>query len=170
MSITFADTKRGLAIICAVCHRSFVARRRTAQFCGTRCRKVAERRRGGSSNPSVTLSRRSPASAVGTRAPKSAERIPARPISPRQRSTPSAADVTLSRSQPVGIVPNERWSNMWHIKYADGRLSDTVNLARARDALHGGGVNSTTRPQGPLEKPVGGSGGIGGSSSNSASS
>jgi hypothetical protein len=34
MSITFADTKRGLAIICAVCHRSFVARRRTAQFCG----------------------------------------------------------------------------------------------------------------------------------------
>jgi hypothetical protein len=140
MSIIVGDNSRGrITITCAACRRSFVGRRRTARFCSARCRKVAERIRGGSSKTTVTLNRRPPASAVGTPSLKSAERSPARPTSPQQRAAPSAADVTLSRNHPIGIVPDGRWANMWRVKYGDGRLSDIVNFARARDALNGTG-------------------------------
>src|SRR5262249_55773156 len=32
------------------------------------------------------------------------------------------------------VVPDSRWPNMWRIVWPDGRTSDVVNLARARDA------------------------------------
>jgi hypothetical protein len=32
------------------------------------------------------------------------------------------------------VVPDERFPSMWRIKWPDGRVSDMVNLARARDA------------------------------------
>ena len=125
-------TKRSgrIPVTCAVCHRQFEARRRTARFCGTRCRKVAERRRGEPSKMDVTVNRRPSALAVGTRSPKSAERT-----SPRRCAASSAADVTLNH--PVDIVPDAHWPNMWRLAYQDGRLSGMVNLTRARDALHG---------------------------------
>src|SRR3954454_13898220 len=134
MSI-LGDTNRGLSTTCAVCRQHFVGRRITARFCSARCRKVAERRRGGSSETNVTVNRRTSALAVGARSLKSAERAPPRPTSPPQRAASAAADVTLN--QPVGIVPDGRWPNMWRVKYGDGRLSEMINLARARDALHG---------------------------------
>jgi hypothetical protein len=127
--------RRRMTTTCAVCRQPFVARRKTARFCTARCRKIAERRRGGSSN--VTPSPRPSAAAMDIRSLESAERSPARPTSPQQRAASPAADVTLNRNQPVGIVPDERWPNMWRLKYGDGRLSDMVNFARARDALHG---------------------------------
>jgi hypothetical protein len=101
-------TKRSgrIPVTCAVCHRQFEARRRTARFCGTRCRKVAERRRGEPSKMDVTVNRRPSALAVGTRSPKSAERT-----SPRRCAASSAADVTLNH--PVDIVPDAHWPNMW---------------------------------------------------------
>ena len=125
-------TKRSgrIPVTCAVCHRQFEARRRTARFCGTRCRKVAERRRGGTVQMDVTVNRRPSALAVGTRSPKSAERT-----SPRRCAASSAADVTLNH--PVDIVRDAHWPNMWRLAYQDGRLSGMVNLTRARDALHG---------------------------------
>ena len=125
-------TKRSgrIPFTCAVCHRQFEARRRTARFCGTRCRKVAERRRGEPSKMDVTVKRHPSALAVGTRSPKSAERT-----SPRRCAASSAADVTLNH--PVDIVPDAHWPNMWRLAYQDGRLSGMVNLTRARDARHG---------------------------------
>src|SRR5262245_40337953 len=34
----------------------------------------------------------------------------------------------------VEVMPDERYSGMWRIRTRDGRLSDMVNLARAKDA------------------------------------
>ena len=126
-----------IPVTCAVCHRQFEARRRTARFCGTRCRKVAERRRGEPSKMDVTVNRRPSALAVGTRSPKSAERT-----SPRRCAASSAADVTLNH--PVDIVPDAHWPNMWRLAYQYGRLSGMVNLTRARDALLG--IQPSTGP------------------------
>ena len=105
-------TKRSgrIPFTCAVCHRQFEARRRTARFCGTRCRKVAERRRGEPSKMDVTVKRHPSALAVGTRSPKSAERT-----SPRRCAASSAADVTLNH--PVDIVPDAHWPNMWRLAF-----------------------------------------------------
>jgi hypothetical protein len=33
------------------------------------------------------------------------------------------------------LIPDDRWRNMWRIRYPDGALSDMVNLTRAKDAL-----------------------------------
>jgi hypothetical protein len=143
-------TKRSgrIPVTCAVCHRQYEARRRTARFCGTRCRKVAERRRGEPSKMDVTVNRRPSALAVGTRSPKSAERT-----SPRRCAASSAADVTLNH--PVNIVPDAHWPNMWRLAYEDGRLSGMVNLTRARDALLG--IQPSTGPHDLLaQRPMAG--------------
>jgi hypothetical protein len=150
MSIIFGERCGRIIVTCAACRRSFVGRRITARFCSTRCRKVAERCRGGSSETNVMVNRRPPASAAGTRSIKVGGRSPARPTSPQHRAAPSAAGVTLNQS--VGIVPDGRWPNMWRVKYGDGRISDMVNLARARDALHG--AESLSVPE-PIEAAVG---------------
>ena len=123
-----------ISVTCAICGRQFEARRRTARHCGTRCRKVVQRRRGEPSKRNVTGNRSPSALAVGTRSPKSAKRSQARPTSPRRCAASSAADVTVSHS--VDIVPDAHWPNMWRLAYQDGRLSGMVNLTRARDALH----------------------------------
>ena len=112
-----------IPVTCAVCHRQYEARRRTARFCGTRCRKVAERRRGEPSKMDVTVNRRPSALAVGTRSPKSAERT-----SPRRCAASSAADATLNH--PVDIVPDAHWPNMWRLAYEDGRLSGVADAYR----------------------------------------
>jgi hypothetical protein len=39
-----------------------------------------------------------------------------------------------SKNQLAKIVPDSNWSGMWRIAWPDGRLSDMVNLTRARDA------------------------------------
>jgi hypothetical protein len=133
-----------VSVTCAACRQSFVGRRVTAQFCSARCRKVAERNRSGSSKPTVTINRPPLALAMGTRSSKSAKQSPVRPSSSQQPAASSAASVTLN--QPVGIVPDGRWPNMWRVKFGDGRLSEMVNLARARDALLGR-IDSATRGQ-----------------------
>ena len=35
----------------------------------------------------------------------------------------------------VSIVPDAVWPGMYRLRFPDGRLSDMVNLTRARDAL-----------------------------------
>jgi len=39
-----------------------------------------------------------------------------------------------SRRPLVHVVPDDRWPGMWRLVWPDGRLSDMVNLARAKDA------------------------------------
>ena len=45
-------------------------------------------------------------------------------------------DLYLGRSSNLlcSVVPDERYAGMWRVKYTDGRMSDMVNLSRARDA------------------------------------
>jgi hypothetical protein len=41
----------------------------------------------------------------------------------------------LRRKTPVmRIVPDEKYDGMWRIHWPDGKISDMVNLSRARDA------------------------------------
>jgi hypothetical protein len=57
----------------------------------------------------------------------------------------------------VAVVPDDEWPAMWRVRTPDGRLSDMVNLARARDAavahahLGGDDVASWHTRETPLE-------------------
>jgi hypothetical protein len=40
-----------------------------------------------------------------------------------------------SAKHPIAeVVPDNRWSGMWRVRWPDGNLSDMVNLTRAKDA------------------------------------
>jgi hypothetical protein len=40
-----------------------------------------------------------------------------------------------SAQRPIAtVVPDSQWPGMWRIAWSDGRLSDMVNLSRAKDA------------------------------------
>jgi hypothetical protein len=41
---------------------------------------------------------------------------------------------TGRRGAIVTVVPDATYPQMWRIRYSDGRLSDMVNLSRAKDA------------------------------------
>jgi hypothetical protein len=32
-------------------------------------------------------------------------------------------------------IPDDKWQGMWRVRWPDGRLSDMVNLTRAKDAI-----------------------------------
>ena len=34
----------------------------------------------------------------------------------------------------AAVVPDDRWPGMWRVRTPDGRVSDMVNLTRAKDA------------------------------------
>jgi len=38
------------------------------------------------------------------------------------------------RTPIVSIVPDAKYSAMWRVRYPDGRMTDMVNVTRARDA------------------------------------
>jgi hypothetical protein len=42
-----------------------------------------------------------------------------------------------STKQLARIVPNQVYAGMWRVVYPDGRLSDMVNLSRAKDTAFG---------------------------------
>jgi hypothetical protein len=115
-----------LTVICNTCGSPFTGRRSTARFCSPRCRLVRHR----ASALEVA--------ATGTGAPagallsvSGAHSLPA-PL-PKKRET-----LWASRGPerlPQGILRDERYPNMYRVVLPDGSLSDTVNLARAKDAL-----------------------------------
>lgn len=63
--------------------------------------------------------------------------MPIRKI-PGAGSEPDLFEPTLhygnSRVPLARVVPDDRYPGMWRIAWPDGRLSDMVNLARAKDA------------------------------------
>ncbi len=52
----------------------------------------------------------------------------------RKRSPQSLRLYINSRFTGVTVVPDAEWPDMWRIRHDDGRLSDMVNLSRAKDA------------------------------------
>ena len=54
-----------------------------------------------------------------------------------QRSRPAASSLWqlyCGSRLLLRVVPDDRWANMWRVQWPDGRLSDMVNLSRAKDA------------------------------------
>jgi hypothetical protein len=44
----------------------------------------------------------------------------------------------------ITVIPDEKWPGMWRVQTPDGRVSDMVNLTRAKDA----GLAAVTRANG----------------------
>jgi len=115
--------RRAVTASCQICGEPFEARRRWARFCSSACRVRAHRAR-----PPVTHSAprgraaRSPDPAKGTSAA-------------RRRSGGSNPAPAVVTHRPVGILPDAVHRGMWRVVFADGRLSEMVNRARAADAL-----------------------------------
>lgn len=105
---------------CETCHHSFVMQRRSARFCSVACRVAAHRAR-------------SPVTHAASRGAAGRELKPAAGRSGAPQSLGHAAGDTRVTLRAVGIVPDERWPGMWRIKFVDGRLSDMINLTRAKD-------------------------------------
>ncbi len=118
-------------------------------YCSRACRQAAYRiRRDIHNNVPASARRRRPAkrrlpplSACVTSAP---ERFPGsyphtcvtRPeISQRFQGPATQKKTTLPRD----IVPDGKWPGMYRIKLPNGRLSDMVNLTRAKDAVKAAG-------------------------------
>jgi hypothetical protein len=150
------------SVVCANCGERFVAprhsnqHRRTggrsiesARYCSPACRqaayvarrairagvphsgrhkpingshKASDGRKQSTLAASVTNAANSPAGP--TTLPASVTNAPLAPI--RQRNT----DLGI-----VAIVRDAEWSGMYRLRFPDGRLSDMVNLTRAKDAL-----------------------------------
>lgn len=52
-----------------------------------------------------------------------------------------------NRSTGISVIPDKEYSGMWRVRDRDGRLSDIVNISRAKDAAlswaltgRGGGI------------------------------
>ena len=110
---------------CETCGEPFQSRRRWSRYCSTTCRVAAHRARA-----SVTHSE---PQGAGAKAPKSSSGT----STPRCSDKPATAAVTsvTQDNRATSIVPDECWPGMYRIRFRDGRLSDTVNLTRAKDAL-----------------------------------
>jgi len=55
-----------------------------------------------------------------------------------------------SAQRPLAtVVPDIQWPGMWRIEWPDGRLSDMVNLTRAKDTSE---VIAERGPQGRLDR------------------
>jgi hypothetical protein len=55
-------------------------------------------------------------------------------LPPTNTTTGFALYYGHARTPLALVVPDTHWSGMWRIAWPDGRLSDMVNLARAKDA------------------------------------
>jgi hypothetical protein len=117
--------------LCPTCGDGFTPRRSTARYCGDACRKAAQRNRDrGLPDRAPT---RAPAAVTGallsvTGTPHTCSRNATRSVT----LTPQGR--RASKLDPR-IVPDAKWPDMYRLRDPDGRLSDMVNLTRAKDAL-----------------------------------
>ena len=51
------------------------------------------------------------------------------------------------------IEPDAKWPEMWRVRLPDDRLSDMVNISRARDAARALAIKILNSPQGAQEAP-----------------
>jgi hypothetical protein len=103
------------------------------RYCSTRCRVRAFRARAKARSASVTAS----VTAVASSRPST---IPHASVTCAMQAIETIAEIApgktvLGRQElPGGIVPDAKWPGMWRVQYPNGRLSDMVNLCRAKDA------------------------------------
>jgi hypothetical protein len=111
--------------LCSHCGSEFKPLRRSARFCGSRCRKAANRELRHANSTAGSPS-------VAARASQNGSRIPSG--RPGLTNTPTA-EKALSVTRGFVIVPDAKWPGMYRVWHPDGTLSDMVNLTRAKDAL-----------------------------------
>jgi hypothetical protein len=95
----------------------------TGLYCGRRCRTAAWRKRAAELPP------------AGPTAPQNVSWLPTPLGASHAPRGPSVTSVSATRKLPPGIVADATSPGMYRLVLLDGRLSDMVNLARARDAL-----------------------------------
>jgi hypothetical protein len=148
-----------LANVCIHCGAALAAKRRSARYCGAACRVAASRARHKGGALSATITTNSGSSA---RAPQHGvsvtPSIPGAPAPGNRAGGPDSGprSVTIHRSALywrrdqagmgwtlhqgragpalVAVRPDDRWAGMFRIVSPDGRQSDLLNLARARDS------------------------------------
>jgi hypothetical protein len=111
--------------LCSHCGSEFTPLRRSARFCGSRCRKAANRKLCHANSAADSPAETAPALQNGSRAH-------ARRFEPKNGPT---AEKTLSVTRGFVIVPDTKWRGMFRVRRPDGTLSDMVNLTRVKDAL-----------------------------------
>jgi hypothetical protein len=127
----------GAEIACRECGHTFTRRRATARYCSSRCRLQRHR---------TSVAAAASDSEMATGAFLSVSGHPTTPANATQpqKAPPETLTVPQPRAFPgarktaigiVAIVPDAKWPNMYRLRFADGRLSDMVNLTRAKDAL-----------------------------------
>jgi hypothetical protein len=120
--------------VCAICRKSFTRHRSTARFCSPRCRQRAHRRVGLSpvgELRNATASRKRDVSQTRDSCGSGVRLSPSPKTAPQQLK--AVADSV--RSSTPRIVADQHWPNMWRIEFPDGRLSDMLNITRAKEAL-----------------------------------
>jgi hypothetical protein len=105
-------------IACAYCGSVFQPQRRSARFCGGACRKRASR----GAATAATNGTSAFVSVTGT--PHISEAI-----------KPALVTLRRPKTLPRGIVADAQWPGMYRLRLRDGRLSDMLNLTRAKDRL-----------------------------------
>lgn len=131
-------TNKTKTVACAICRKSFTQRRSTARFCSPRCRQRAHRRAGlsrvgelknakASSKRDVRPTRGPCGSGVGLctlhPSPKTASQQP-EPVSG-----------SVARSFTPRLMADQHWPGMRRIVFQNGRLSDMLNITRAKEAM-----------------------------------
>jgi hypothetical protein len=128
----------GAEIACHECGHTFTRRRSTARYCSSYCRLQRHRTSG--------LAAAASDSETAAGAFLSVSGHPATPATatPYQKGHRETLTVPQPRALPgprktalgiVSIVLDAKWPNMYRLRFPDGRLTDMVNITRARDAL-----------------------------------
>ena len=137
--------------VCPVCNKRFERGRHrnqyhragasiieSSRYCSPKCRQSAWRTRRDIRNETPRSQRRirnterkKAGAATTLQASVTGPQIPQR----FQSAPPPKKTALGPHSLPPGIVPDERYPGMYRLRLPDGRLSDMVNLTRARDAL-----------------------------------
>ena len=123
---------------CEVCRQWFSPRRASARFCSPRCRQRSHRRASrlppdkirsanGHSQRNVDKSDRGPSG--------SAEVVgkPPPPVAQTAAHQTALASNSSALSSTPHLVQDQRFPTMWRIAFPDGRLSNMVNLTRAKE-------------------------------------
>jgi hypothetical protein len=141
-------------VVCANCGERFTApahsgryrqtserRIKSARYCSRACRQAAyiARRAIRADVPHSERYRafRHRVTDVGTRATDVAGTTLLTSVTQAPQCTEISSKIRPKNttSGAVSIVPDAKWPGMYRLRFADGRLSDMLNLTRARDAL-----------------------------------
>lgn len=108
------------ALTCPNCSQPFRPKRtagRPQRFCSPGCRVTANNAYRNGRSKRIRSARATSVASQTNHAPGATS------VAPRVKKLPR------------GIVADPKWPGMYRVRYPNGRLSDMVNLTRAKDAL-----------------------------------